>query len=135
VLGLPEISRRIVRLTLLLSGTGQAPAAPPGEDNDLWMPLIAAYHGLMRVALTVKRDSARTRIVSAAEVARAQAAVQASCGFSIDESFVQAAVRPPAGRLAVLVLTALAQRFRLPAGDISRLLFPPRRPAPYDLLT
>ncbi|MEP6652953.1 MAG: hypothetical protein ABJA82_06315 [Myxococcales bacterium] len=142
VLGLPEISRRIVRLTLLLGGTLQPPAEPPrfqpsthgnhssageGADNDLWMPLIAAYHGLMRVALTVKRESARTRAVSPAEIAKAQATVQASCGFSIDESFVQAAVRPPAGRLTVVVLTALAQRFRLPASDISRLLFPPRR--------
>jgi hypothetical protein len=149
VLGLPEISRRIVRLTMLGGGTRQPtselPRSHPAVDqrdnrgaheageSDLWMPLIAAYHGLMRVALTVKRASASTRAVSSADVAKAQATVQATCGFSVDASFVHAAVRPPSGRLAVLVLTELARQFRLPASEISRLLFPPRRPAPYSL--
>ncbi len=40
---------------------------------------------------------------------------------------------PPGGRMGVVVMRALAQRFGVPARTIAAALFPVRRPSPYDL--
>jgi hypothetical protein len=42
-------------------------------------------------------------------------------------------LRPPGGRVSVVVLRALADRFGVPAATIAATLFPVRRPSPYDL--
>ncbi len=40
---------------------------------------------------------------------------------------------PPGGRMGVVVMRALADRFGVPAAEIAVALFPVRRPSPYEL--
>ncbi|MBC8132961.1 MAG: hypothetical protein H7X95_08280 [Deltaproteobacteria bacterium] len=137
VLGLTEILRRI---DCLSEQAGDEEASPhvPGRDehdhdHDPWMTWIVAYHALMRAVLVIKRKAGRARHSSAASVAQALATIRTTSGLSLDESFVHAVIHPPAGRLGIVVLTALATHFQVPAMEISRTLFPPRRPPPYEL--
>jgi hypothetical protein len=41
--------------------------------------------------------------------------------------------RAPGGRINVVVLRALSERFGVPAAALARALFPVRRPSPYRL--
>jgi hypothetical protein len=80
-------------------------AAAAGGPTEPWMAWIAAYHGLVAGELAA-RKAGRKR---------------------------PGRGRTPAGRINVVVLRALADRFGVPATEIARTLFPVRRPSPYRL--
>jgi hypothetical protein len=119
-LGLPELERR-ARLTQT--------ATASGEPREAWIGWIAAYHALMRAALAVRAPAEVSNAVGASLADRATRAA----GIPIDPAFIAAALRPPEGRLGIVVFRALAARFAVPASTISTTLFPVRRPSPYSL--
>ena len=90
-------------------------AAQTGAPVEPWMVWIDGYHALMRQALAARRDRTAGR------------------DPGTDDDFARAALEPPEGRMAVVVLRALAVRFGAPAATIAAALFPPRRPSPYAL--
>jgi hypothetical protein len=88
-----------------------AAAAAAGGAREPWMAWIAAYHALMTEALAARaRGAAGER-----------------------DELARAALDPPEGRLNVVVLRALGERFGVAAATIADTLFPPRRPSPYKL--
>jgi hypothetical protein len=102
-LGAREIARRAV-------ACGEAAAGAAAEP---WMAWIAAYHALMARALEV-RSAAKSRPAGA-------------------DAFEQAALAPPGGRVNVVVLREIGERFGVPAATIAGALFPVRRRSPYAL--
>jgi len=104
-LGAAELGRRAAACA---AAAADATAAEP------WMAWIDGYHALVRRAF-------------AAREARAGAAPPA------DDPFEQAVLAPPGGRMGVVVMRALAERFGVPASAIAAALLPVRRPSPYDL--
>jgi hypothetical protein len=120
-LGLPELERR----------ASAAAAAAAGAPAEPWLSWIGAYHGLLRGALAV-RAPARSPDAASDATALARLA-SAAAGLAIDETFVDAVLTPPGGRIGVVVLRALAVRFDVPAATIAAALFPARRPSPYAL--
>ena len=102
-LGLAELERRA---DACAAGAGAAGTEP-------WAAWIAEYHALMRAALRIRAGARDERELPA--------------------GFEDAVLRPPGGRVAVVVLRALADRFGVPATTIAAALFPARRPAPYEL--
>ena len=132
-LGLAELERR---------ASAAGAAASGAASVELWMPLIIAYHATLRAALAVKRELARR---TPAGVAAAQAtwsdfhhgllAEVASriAGRPLGAGFVRALLRPPEGRIGVVVLRDLAAHLGVDARSISDALFPVRRPSPYRL--
>jgi hypothetical protein len=129
VLGLPEILNRIEQLSR------PANLASSHQPTDAWIAWIAAYHALMRAALVAKRAHGRARRLAAKAMPELLDAAGTAAGIPIEASFVRAVVRPPDGRLAIVVLGAMARHFKVPATEISTTLFPPRRPPPYTLPT
>ena len=105
-LGAKELSRRA--LACAGAGDGTAAAEP-------WMAWIAGYHDLMRRAFALRDRRARGETVET------------------DDDFERAVLSPPGGRMAVVVVRALAVRFGVPAATIAAALFPVRRPSPYEL--
>jgi hypothetical protein len=105
-LGAPEIARRA-------AACAEA-AAGPAPKPEPWMAWIAAYHVLMARALEVRASSGD----------RARAAADA---------FEQAALAPPGGRVNVVVLREIGQRFGVSAATVAETLFPVRRRSPYQL--
>ena len=83
-------------------------------EAEHWTAWIAAYHALMRAALRI-RAGARTD------------------GEEVPPGFAEAVTHPPGGRVAVVVLRAVAARFDVPAATIAATLFPVRRASPYHL--
>jgi hypothetical protein len=149
LLGLPEIKRRIGRLTPPGLRRGQRAAKRAGQNwlseraasrltdnqdlkSDRWIAWILAYHSLMRAALVTKRTLGRARPSPTAVDQLAKTATTIA-GVRLDESFVHDVARPPGGRLAIVVLRAVARRFDVSPVRVSATLFPPRRPAPYQL--
>lgn len=112
-LGLPELERR-----------AQACAGP---NDEPWMHWIAGYHALMRAALAVRAPDAPD------DPSALAAAASRAAGFTLDEAFVAAVHAPPEGRVGIVVFRALAARFGVPAQTIAAMLFPVRRPSPYEL--
>ncbi len=104
-LGAPELARRA--LACAGAGDGKAAAEP-------WMAWVAGYHDLMRRAFAARDRRAR-----------------GESGETGD--FERGVLAPPGGRMAVVVLRALAARFGVPAATIAAALFPARRPPPYEL--
>jgi hypothetical protein len=104
-LGPDELGRR---------ATACAAAAADAACVEPWMAWIDGYHGLVRRAL-------------AAREARARGAPPGA------DAFEQAVLAPPGGRMGVVVLRALADRFGVPAATIAATLFAVRRPSPYEL--
>ena len=115
--GARELERRAREATLAASGGVPEP----------WLLWAAGYHALMRAALHVKAAPASAKPAALAETASAAA------GIAVDSVFVAAARRPPHGRLAVIVLRALGDAFRVAPAQIAATLFPPRGPRPYPL--
>jgi hypothetical protein len=103
-LGAAELGRRAAACA---AATADAAAVEP------WMAWIDGYHTLVRRAF-------------AARDARAGGAAPA-------DAFEQAVLAPPGGRMGVVVMRALAERFGVPASTIAAVLFPVRRPSPYEL--
>src|SRR6185503_14018776 len=104
-LGVKEIARRA-------SACAEAAAGAAAEP---WMAWIVTYHTLMARALEV-------RATSGGKSARAAA-----------DAFERAALAPPGGRVNVVVLREIGERFGLPAATVAAALFPVRRRSPYDL--
>jgi hypothetical protein len=95
---------------------------PPG-----WVPWIAAYHGLMRVTLALKRALPARGDVDSARVTALAAAASAPWGATLDEAFVRAVRRPPQGRLGPLVFALLGAHFGAAPHDIWQALYPTTR--------
>ncbi|HEY6476215.1 MAG TPA: hypothetical protein VI456_06500 [Polyangia bacterium] len=91
-----------------------AAAADDAAAAELWMPWIDGYHTLVRRALAARDARARGEPTSG-------------------DAFEQAVLSPPGGRMGVVVMRALAERFGAPASTIAAVLFPVRRPSPYAL--
>jgi hypothetical protein len=107
-LGRAELERRA-------AVCARAEAEPVTEpETEQWTAWIAAYHALMRAALRI-RAGARTE------------------GEDVPAGFAEAVMRPPGGRVAVVVLRAVAARFDVPAATVAATLFPVRRASPYRL--
>jgi hypothetical protein len=104
-LGAAELSRRAAACIA---------AADDAGGFEPWMAWVDAYHALVRRAL-------------AAREARARGTPPAG------DPFEQAVLAPPGGRMGVVVMRALAERFGVPASTIAAALFPVRRPSPYAL--
>jgi hypothetical protein len=102
-----------------------ARAAVAGGPDEPWMVWIATFHRLMSAALLIKGDPTvrHGRTVEAELALRAEA----RAGFPLGSALVQAFARPPAGRLAPLVIGELARRFGVPAEEVRGCLFPRRR--------
>lgn len=126
LLGLPEIERRIERLERIERST-------PKNKDDRWIPWILAYHALMRAALTTKRALGGMRGPSAESLPALVRGATAVAGVRLDEAFVRAVANPPSGRIAIVVLRAVARIFEAAPASLSTTLFPPRRPPPYVL--
>jgi hypothetical protein len=104
-LGAPALSRRA-------AACGAAADDPAAVEP--WMAWIDGYHALVRRALAAREARAR--------------------GMApVDDPFEQTALSPPGGRIGVVVMRALAERFGVPAPTIAAALFPVRRPSPYAL--
>lgn len=97
--------------------------APPPR----WVTWIAAYHGLMRVSLALKRAVPARAPLEDARVTALAAAASEAWGDDLDEAFVRAVQRPPRGRLGPLVFDALAARFGEDPAVIWQALFPSAR--------
>jgi len=97
--------------------------AAAGEAAEPWMAWLAGYHAWMRAALWLKPRLAREGD-GAAALAEGAAA---HAGVAVDEAFVQAVARPPAGRLVAAVLARLAAIHGVPAEAIKRAIFPASR--------
>jgi hypothetical protein len=117
VLPLDEIDRRADALS----------AAAESGEILAWMEWLHEYHGRLRIALSVKRQLAGRRAVDAGIAQQLAESLTAEHGCSCDAAFVQAVLRPPQGRINVLVFQALEARFGEPQTVITRTLFPERR--------
>ena len=116
-LGAAELARR----------AAAAEAAAAGAPPEPWMAWIAGYHRLMRAAFEIRR-----RQRAGEERCRARRA-GGPCGGRDGSGLRAAVVKPPLGRIGIVVLRRLAVLFDVPARDIAAALFPLRRPSPYDL--
>lgn len=125
-LGADEILRRARALE----------AAADGAPTEAWMAWIVSYHRLMRAALAVKKNVGATRRDAPLDDQRVAALVEtarAASGLPLTAAWIDAAARPPQGRLGVLVLRTLGEAFGVPADTIAAALFPARRRSPYTL--
>jgi hypothetical protein len=104
-LGLAELGRRAAAC---------ARAVDDATAVEPWMAWIDGYHALVRRALAARK--ARRHGDPAG-----------------DDSFERAVLTPPGGRMGVVVMRALAERFGVPASTIAAALFPVRRQSPYAL--
>ena len=96
------------------------------ESAEPWARWIAAYHGLMRVALAVKRRAA-SRELDPREVVALGAAARAPWGEALGEDFVRAVRRPPGGRVGAVVFDRLGAHFATAPDAIWQALFPTHR--------
>jgi hypothetical protein len=103
-LGAAELGRRA-------AACGMAADDPAAVEP--WMAWVDGYHALVRRALAAR--GARGR------------------GEAPGGDFETAVLAPPGGRMSVVVIRALADRFGVPAATIARALFPVRRQSPYEL--
>ena len=113
-LGAEEIARRAAACAEAAARSAAEHEPEPEPEPEPWMAWIAAYHALMARALAVR--------ASTDEKARAAA-----------DAFEQAALAPPDGRVNVVVLREIGQRFGVPAATVAEALFPVRRRSPYQL--
>lgn len=105
--------------------------------TQTWMTWMAEYHGLLRVALRLKRSiPARDRTAAAHELAVQQLqdaqneAADAPAVATLDRSTLLAMLRPPRGRLSAWVIEQIASRHGVSVDDVRAQLFPapwPRR--------
>jgi hypothetical protein len=107
-----------------------ARAAAAGGDHEPWMAWVLAFHRLMTAALLVKGELAARRMPGVPpEVAEDLARrAERQAGAPLDPCLLADFARPPAGRLAPLVIAEVARRFGVAAEEMRRCLFPPRRP-------
>ena len=102
-------------------------AAVDDTPTAPWITWIAAYHGLMRVTLALKRIMPARREIEDARVMDLADAASAQWGARLDDAFVRAVQRPPRGRLGPLVFEVLGARFGEPPAVIWQALFPTAR--------
>ncbi len=124
----------------LMRRAAAAEEAAAGAPPEPWMAWIDGYHRLMRAAFAIRR---RQRPAEDGSAARADSGVDAASAAEldpafantafVDTAFVEAVVKPPLGRINVVVLRRLEVLFDVPARDIAAALFPLRRPSPYEL--
>jgi hypothetical protein len=119
--------RTLVALRARRDAGGAAEAAAAGAPPEPWMAWIDGYHRLMRAAFEIRRRQRSPEEVAALDAPEGPAAAE------MDPAFVQAVVKPPLGRIGIVVLRRLAVLFDVPARDIAAALFPLRRPSPYKL--
>ncbi|HEY6557993.1 MAG TPA: hypothetical protein VI072_12000 [Polyangiaceae bacterium] len=117
VLPLDEIDRRADALV----------AAADSGELSAWMEWLHEYHSRLRLALSVKRQLAGRRDVDDGTARQLADSLGAEYGCPCDAAFVHAVLRPPQGRINVLVFQALEAQFGEPQMVITRTLFPERR--------
>jgi hypothetical protein len=117
-LGPVELRRRAVA----------ARVAAAGGPCEPWMSWIAAFHRLMTAALLVKADpSSRRGQAPSADVQEELARrAELQVGIPLERTLLRTFARPPAGRLAPLVIDELARRFGVGAEEMRSCLFPRR---------
>lgn len=96
------------------------------EESPAWARWLAAYHGLMRVTLALKRLLSARDHDDAALRALGDRATDPG-GEPLGEDYVRAVRAPPRGRLGVVVFARLGARFEVPPEAIWQALFPTRR--------
>jgi len=97
-------------------------------SSEAWMAWMIGYHALLRAALRVRIRSLKQRDITDERAKDLAADASRHAGVSIDEAFVRAALRPPAGRLANVVYARLEAAFSERASVIRAALFPRHRP-------
>ncbi len=116
---------------------GGAPAT-----RDELRALAAKFPGCLRELDTLGGDELARRAAAAADAAAGGARepwMEWIAGYHALMTDALAArargegVEAPEGRLNVLVLRTLGERFGVPASEIAEALFPVRRPSPYTL--
>ena len=117
ILPLEEIDRRADALL----------AAAESGETAAWMEWLHEYHSRLRIALSVKRQLGARRALEDGMAEELAQALGAEYGCVCDAAFVQAVLRPPQGRINVLVFEALEAHFGQPRTVITRTLFPERR--------
>ncbi len=101
--------------------------AVSGEVVEPWMAWMAAYHGLMRVALWIKIRTSKQPDVTKERMAFLLRGITNEFGFGVDEAFVEEVVHPRAGRLNAVVLLRLEIMFGVPVVEIRKTLFGGRK--------
>jgi hypothetical protein len=113
----------------------------PATRDEL-RSLAAEFPGCLRELDTLGRDELARRAATAAAAAAGGprepwmdwiAAYHALMAEALGARARGEEVDPPEGRLNVMVLRALGERFGVPAATIAETLFPVRRPSPYRL--
>ena len=114
--------------------------AAGGGPVETWMAWMVTYHATMRAALLVKARVATTlgsprrgesRAPSDELLRRAKTDAARLSPVPIDDAFVRAVARPPAGRLNVVVFERLGGQFGVSPDEIWQTLFPARRSGRY----
>lgn len=95
------------------------------DDAPAWARWLAGYHGLMRVALALKRRLSARYHDDAALAALGRATD--AWGDALGVEFVRAVRAPPRGRLGVVVFARLGARFEVAPEAIWQALFPSAR--------
>lgn len=96
------------------------------DDAPSWARWVAAYHGLMRVTLALKRWLSEASRDEALVEAAGQRAL-GPCGDPLGGDYLRAVREPPAGRLGVVVFARLGARFGEAPEVIWQRLFPTAR--------
>lgn len=102
-------------------------ASAASGSIEPWMAWMIAYHALLRAALRVRLRSLKQREITDERAEELAADASRHAGIGVDEGFVRATLRPPAGRLANVVYMRLEATFSLPASVIRAALFPRHR--------
>jgi hypothetical protein len=128
------------RTLMALRARRDAGGAPATRDE--LRALAARFPGCLRELDTLGRDELARRATAAAAAAAGGARepwMEWIAGYHALMTDALAArargedVEAPEGRLNVLVLRTLGERFGVPAAEIAEALFPVRRPSPYTL--
>jgi len=105
--------------------------AASGAPVEAWMAWMIAYHAVMRAALLVKAQLARTGGVPSDSDRAIAADASRRSGLSLDRDFVRAVANPPDGRLNIVVFQCLGRSFGVAPDVIWEALFPARRAGRY----
>ncbi len=109
-------------------------AALAGGVIEPWMAWMVGYHALLRAGLRIRIRTTKDRVCSEERARELAEDAAKHAGIEIDVAFVQATLRPPAGRIAAVVYMRLEVLFGERASVIRAALFPRLRDrrAPFD---
>jgi hypothetical protein len=114
----------VLSLDLLDTRAASLRAALAGGPVEPWMAWMIGYHALSRAALRIRLRAVKHRLVSDGRAGDLAEDASSHAGVRIDEVFVRAVLRPPAGRIANVVHARLAAAFGAPSALIRAALIP-----------